>query len=337
MNWALAVVLSLWLNGQPHGLVANALSNPRPSLSTSSSKKALERRAFFQSAIATGTLLLDPLVSSAAVTDETDNFADNWWSSKTGSTSDTSSNNNQLNAPQSAPSATSTESPNQSAVASSDEVVIRVSKSDLQNGGGLGLELAEVEFRTNLRVFVKSVRPGSVASRNGIQPNWVVIGLNGQSTERTNAEGVAILLSKAVKDPRGGNEIEFRFRDPSVFRQTLSNLQEGQSVTTQVAPAGDTTQRNTDGSVQSGRRVTSQTDQKVTVAQLEAPKLCRRGATTDDLLEISYVGRVLETGQIFDGSAVKINGEGIAGRGNDVTLYFVLGKQPFGQFPPGWE
>jgi len=57
----------------------------------------------------------------------------------------------------------------------------------------------------------------------------------------------------------------------------------------------------------------------------------------DDLLEISYVGRVLETGQIFDGSAVKINDEGIPGRGNDVSLYFVLGKQPFGQFPPGWD
>eukprot|EP00536_Pseudo-nitzschia_multiseries_P002540 jgi/Psemu1/183815/e_gw1.34.229.1 len=65
--------------------------------------------------------------------------------------------------------------------------------------------------------------------------------------------------------------------------------------------------------------------------------MCKRGATEDDLLEISYVGRVVETGAIFDGSAVKINGEGIAGRGNDVSIFFVLGKQPFGQFPPGWD
>jgi hypothetical protein len=24
-------------------------------------------------------------------------------------------------------------------------------------------------------------------------------------------------------------------------------------------------------------------------------------------------------------------------RGNDVSTFFVLGKQPFGQFPPGWD
>jgi FKBP-type peptidyl-prolyl cis-trans isomerase len=81
-----------------------------------------------------------------------------------------------------------------------------------------------------------------------------------------------------------------------------------------------------------------QEDQVITVSQLiPPPKLCRRRATIDDLVEISYIGQVVETGAIFDGSAVKINGEGIPGRGNDISLYFVLGKQPFGQFPPGWE
>ena len=45
----------------------------------------------------------------------------------------------------------------------------------------------------------------------------------------------------------------------------------------------------------------------------------------------------METGQVFDGSAIKINGKAIPGRGDDVTLFFVLGKQPFGQFPPGWD
>jgi FKBP-type peptidyl-prolyl cis-trans isomerase len=55
------------------------------------------------------------------------------------------------------------------------------------------------------------------------------------------------------------------------------------------------------------------------------------------LLEISYLGTVVDTGTVFDGSAIKINGEAVPGRGNDVTLYFVLGKQPFGQFPPGWD
>ena len=37
-------------------------------------------------------------------------------------------------------------------------------------------------------------------------------------------------------------------------------------------------------------------------------------------------------GAIFDGSAVKIDGKGIPGRGNDVSLFFVLGKQPFGKY-----
>ena len=32
-----------------------------------------------------------------------------------------------------------------------------------------------------------------------------------------------------------------------------------------------------------------------------------------------------------------VDGEGIPGRGNDVSISFVLGKQPFGQFPPGWD
>ena len=96
-------------------------------------------------------------------------------------------------------------------------------------------------------------------------------------------------------------------------------------------------ERNTDGSVKPGASVTEQSDQIVTITQLVPPKLCRRRATTDDLLEISYVGQVLETGAIFDGSAVKINGEAIPGRGNDLSVFFVLGKQPFGQFPPGWD
>jgi FKBP-type peptidyl-prolyl cis-trans isomerase 2 len=65
--------------------------------------------------------------------------------------------------------------------------------------------------------------------------------------------------------------------------------------------------------------------------------MCKRRATVDDLLEISYIGTIVETGAIFDGSAVKINGEVIPGRGNDVSIFFVLGKQPLGQFPPGWD
>ena len=252
----------------------------------------------------------------AAVTDETDTFADNWWSNSKTSESD----------------GKTIQSP-------SDEVVITIPKSDLTTKEGMGLELGEVEFRTNRRVFVKSVTPGSVAERLGIRKDWVVVSINGSTAERTNVEGVAIMVYRAARADDSKDTVEFRFRDPAIFQAKLKDLSanEGETVTTQVAPAGDTTQRRQDGSVKRGRSVTEQEDQRLSVSQLIPPKMCNRGAQTDDLLEISYVGRVLETGNIFDGSAVKINGEGIAGRGNDVSIFFVLGKQPFGQFPPGWD
>ena len=250
--------------------------------------------------------------ATAAVTDETDAFADNWWTSGTS---------------QSGPKASA---------GPSDEVVVKVSKQELRKRGGLGLELADIEFRTNLRVFVKSVGVNSLAEDLGIQKDWVVVAVNGQSTERTNAAGVAQILSGVLRSS-SEDSIQFRFRDPFAFREKLQALSEGESVTTQVAPAGDTTQRKADGSVRSGYSVTSQADQQITVTQLIPPRLCNRGATQDDLMEISYLGTVAESGFVFDGSAVKINGEGIPGRGNDISLYFVLGKQPFGQFPPSWD
>jgi len=307
----------------------------------------------------------DPKPSTAAVTDETDTFADTWWSSK-----------QQLAGGETSTASGTAASNKQAKLSSSndDDDVVRltVSKGDLRNQGGLGAELGEIEFRTNLRVYVKSVKPNSVASRLGIQRDWseygddrdstlckmvifsnltnvclycltsflliVIVSINGRSTERTNAKGVAQILASALKDETS-NDVELRFRDPSIFRARLKNLssEEDRTVTTQVAPAGDTTQRRQDGSVRSGYSATEQTEQKITVSQLVPPKMCTRGATTDDLMEISYIGRILETGAIFDGSAVKINDVGIPGRGDDVSLFFVLGKQPFGQFPPGWD
>ena len=347
-TWRLLAIVITILSVQRRK-VANSLTIVDPQQSVSGPPPS--RRAFlmvaggtaFQSATAAAAaaccLLLLPSggQANAAVTDETDTFADNWWSS---------TQQQQQQQPGKAPSSSSSSSSStvvapqsQKAAVPSDEVVISVSIQDIQARGGLGVELADIEFRTNLRVYVKSLKPGGLASDLGIQKDWVVVALNGQSTERTNAQGVAQLLSKAVR--QGGDAVEFRFRDPFVFQEKLKNLQayddESSSVTTQVAPAGDTTQRNPDGSVQSGRSITSQSDQKFTVTQLIPPKLCKRGAKEDDLLEISYLGTVVETGAVFDGSAIKINGQGIPGRGNDVSLFFVLGKQPFGQFPPGWD
>lgn len=234
----------------------------------------------------------------------------------------------------------------------SDEISCTITKSDLQKmQGGLGLELGEVSFRTNFRVVIKSVAPNSLAEKLGIQPNWVVVSVNGADTERTNASGVAIYFSRAVKSVLGSPDsanasLTLTFRDPAKFRSELQNFPKNDAaasngelptVSTKVAPAGDTTQRYEDGSLRPGASVTSQSDQVVTITQLIPPKMCNRRATVDDLLEISYIGTIVETGAIFDGSAVKINGEVIPGRGNDVSIFFVLGKQPFGQFPPGWD
>ena len=264
--------------------------------------------------------LILPTESKGAVTDETDTFANTDF--------DSSYRGLQAVSPpiQSSP---------QALAAPSDEISLFIPKSDLSKG--LGLELGQIEFRTNTRVFVKSVTGDSLAEKLGIQTNWIVVSVNGQGAERTNAEGVAIMVARAAKNTPADGGIVISFRDPAIFKQKLKNMASEGEVTTQVAPAGDTTQRNWDGSVKLGRQVTDQVDQRISVSQLIPPKMCNRGATTDDLLEISYLGTVVETGAVFDGSAIRINGEAIPGRGNDVSLFFVLNKQPFGQFPPGWD
>jgi len=265
--------------------------------------------------------------ATAIMTDETDNFADNYWS------------NNKI--PASSPS-TSTSSSTSTLLTPSDEIIVNIPKKTLQSKEGIGLELNEIEFRTNRRVYVKSVAPGSTAEKFGIKKDWIVVAINGETAERTNVQGVATMIYRSSTiDSSLEDTIELRFRNPVIFRNQLNNLSSSSPdtiVTTQVAPAGDTTQRNqVDGSVKSGRTTTDQDDQRLSVTQLVPPRICKKGATEDDLMEISYVGRVLETGAIFDGSTVLINGEGIPGRGNDISIFLVLGKQPFGQFPPGWD
>ena len=353
-----AVILSAKVNGFVPGN-KSALSKNRPRFSkVSSSLHAVHndangdatksnpvstRRKILSSCLISATAVgISPFVGSsdglkiesaqAAVVDETDKFGDNWW------TKDFES----ATSPSSKPVETRSMTIPQSQTAPSDEVTIAIAKKDLKLKEGLGLELGEIEFRTNLRVIIKSVTPGSAAERFGIKKDWVVVGIDGKSTERTNAEGVAIMVYRAARKEGSEDDVVlFTFRDPAVFRSKLNAMSAGDgsasSVTTQVSPAGDTTQRNLDGSVRAGYTETEQVDQRLTVTQLIPPKLCKRGAEVDDLLEISYIGTVVETGAVFDGSAVTINNKGIPGRGNDVSLFFVLGKQPFGQFPPGWD
>uniref|UniRef100_A0A7S4MQU0 peptidylprolyl isomerase n=1 Tax=Odontella aurita TaxID=265563 RepID=A0A7S4MQU0_9STRA len=276
----------------------------------------------------------DPDSSLAAVTDETGSFAN--------ASPDSSYAN--LFSPDAPPAKSSAVvSPRQAEAIPTDEVSISIVKSDIASSGGLGIELADVEFRTARRVFVKSVRAGGLGDRLGVRKDWILVSVDGTSAERTNAEGAAVMVSRSVRGggAAGGDDaLLLTFRDPDAFRARLRSLSTeggGGEATTQIAPGGDTTQRNSDGSVKFGEAITSQDDQKLTVSQLIPPRLCRRPATTDDLLEISYLGTVLDTGAVFDGSSIRIDGRGTPGRANDVALFFVLGKQPFGQFPPAFD
>lgn len=233
----------------------------------------------------------------------------------------------------------------QSSIETSDEITLRFSRQDFESSaGGLGIELGEVSFRTNSRVFIKSIRPNSLAASfpDKIKTGFVLVTINGQSIERTNAKGAQLLFARALKDLQQDliSFVEVTLRDPAVFEDSLNALDTSNTVTTQVAPAGETTQRNADGSIKLFESQTFQEAQKISVTQLTPPTFGNGdGAQVGDLLEISYVGRVLETQTVFDGSTVAINsaGAGIPGRAGDVTLFFVLGKQPFGQFPPGWD
>jgi FK506-binding protein 2 len=316
-------------------LQANSNDGSKDNNSNNSNNSSNSSRRDF---LASSALLLNvfnnPDKANGVVTDETSTFAntgfDSAWSPKNLGTMEmegaaaSSSTSSVLTSP--SPTKVETKQ-------ATDERIFNIPLSKMMSSP-LGLELADVEFRTNRRVYVKSVMPSSLAAQLGIEKTWVLVSVNGQSTERTDARGVKQIISQIIKSNTSDN-LRLIFRDNS-FQDQLQALSSDKDVITQVAPAGDTTQRNQDGSVRVGS-VTSQQDQQMIVSQLLPPKMCRRGATTDDLLEISYIGRILETGDVFDGSAVMINGKGIPGRGNDVSTFFVLGKQPFGQFPPGWD
>lgn len=251
------------------------LKHPQSAQSTPTSLEAHHRRVFLSALVGSSIL---PQYANGVMTDETLSFA----------TPSLDSSYTQQSPEGSASSAKSV-----AAAAPTDEITFTITKTELQNmKGGFGLELGEVEFRTNFRVVVKSVTPNSLAERIGVQKNWIVVSVNGADGERTDASGVATYFSRAVKsvlnEPDGSDEAKMTltFRDPSAFRSNLNNLTSDEQVSTKVAPAGDTTQRYADGTLRPGATVTEQQDQVVSVSQLIAPKICKRKATTDDLVRL---------------------------------------------------
>ena len=278
--------------------------------SNDESSSRSSRRGFLASSAILLNILNSPDKAVGAVTDETSTFAntrpDSAWAPQNLGTLSQTAEVTTSTLPSTSLSPVETKQST-----ATDEIIFSVPMSKVM-ASPLGIELADVEFRTQTRVYVKSIMPSSLAAQLGIQPNWVLVSVNGLSAERTNAKGVKQIISQILKSNSKDDNLQLIFRDNS-FQEQIQGLTSNKEAITQVAPAGDTTQRNQDGSIRVGK-VTSQEDQKLIVSQLVPPRMCRRGATTDDLLEISYIGRILETGDIFDGSAVMINGKGVPGR-----------------------
>lgn len=209
----------------------------------------------------------------------------------------------------------------------SDEFVLDVAD------GPAGIELDEAsQGFGNRRVVVRRVTSGSVAEAGGVQAGDLVVSVNGVSLEFVTARQARDLIATARRP------IQLVFRNPDALEQklaplgapdaavrpTASRAAEGEMVTSEIAPGVPGDPRRSDRQV-------------LGVQRTKAPAAsCQTGAQAGDLVEISYVAR-LEDGTPFDGSEATIDGRAIPGRGGDATVYFVLGQQPAGQFPPGWD
>lgn len=188
---------------------------------------------------------------------------------------------------------------------------------DSQN---LGFTLEDVTYRNNRRVLVDKIVPGSQAAgtprlKNGL----ALVEVNGQPVEGLTARAIRNLIRGTPRP------LVVRFKDPSMFLEQLLTGNGESNVATRIAPARE------------GR---SHQDLKVTTTEKAANCQECKGAIRGDLLEISYSTSLKDSGKLVDGSSASIAGrpgQSIAGRGGDSSLYFVLGKQPAGQFPPAFD
>ena len=191
------------------------------------------------------------------------------------------------------------------------------------NDASVGLQLESVGYgRASLgsmpssRINVIGVRPGSEAEASGVGLDWVVVSIDGTNVERATVGDIASTLAN------GRRPTTVVFRDPNRFPEALEPGSGARGATTTVLPA----------------TAPYDAPQTLVVERLVSPKVCATGAERGDLLEVRYEGRLRGDGRLFDGSAITFaNGNAVAGRGGDATLYFVLGQQPLGQFPPAWD
>eukprot|EP00903_Cladosiphon_okamuranus_P010059 g9534.t1 len=210
----------------------------------------------------------------------------------------------------------------------------------------IGIELTDVKYKGSSRVLVKRVVPGSAAaSRPRIKADFVLVSANGVNLERQNAAAAKKIIKTSSRP------LCLVLRDTSIFQQLLKPEKAAPSssssalappqfaenaeiaeiaaedggfepITTRVASAGEGREEQVLKLLQSNKST--------------GCEFCGQGARRGDLLEIEYTAK-LEDGKVFDGSSIKVNGQEVVGRAGDKTLFFVLGKQPKGQFPPGWD
>lgn len=197
-------------------------------------------------------------------------------------------------------------------------------ESDLVFGSGEapGLRLSQLNIYldptkridASSRVIIADVLPDGHAAKQNVQLDSIVVAVNGANVELDTAPAVQAKIDDALR--QGG--VTLTLKDPNRFQYALLD----------PPPDGAT-------SIFASTALTPSSDGKP--AQLFAVRRqdvpsggCRRPASQGDLIEISYEGRVMESGVLFDGMD-------LAQRQGDATIQFVLGKQPTGQFPPSWD
>jgi len=195
---------------------------------------------------------------------------------------------------------------------------------DLQFDAGeaLGLKLTQLNIYLDpskriagsSRVVVADVLPDGGAAKQGVQLDAIVVAVDGVNVERDTAPAVQAKIDAAQSRGR----FSLTLKDPNRFQYSLIDPPPGGATdlfaSTALTPSSD-----------------GKPAQIFAVRRQDVPSGgCRRRASAGDLVEITYEGRLAETGALFDGMD-------LAQRQGDATIQFVLGKQPAGQFPPSWD
>ena len=150
--------------------------------------------------------------------------------------------------------------------------------------------------------------------------------------ERTDAKGAAMTVRTAAADSStAGTKLTLLFRDLVSFPARLRILEPSATATTQVAPSVGVRFLSFWGFVAEATRV-----ERVVFLCMKRDRIFR------DPIYI-YICALFPTKIPSPSSSHSPNVHTNTPRhlpqhrGNDTTLYFVLGKQPFGQFPPSWD